>query len=241
MGELQKQFDEIKAKLSTSNGRSDGEFTKKNFNHRNLKKSRFWLGGVVLLVAIAAVPIGWRRWQKNESAAVLMPTAVTQLQYQQALDAYQKGRFLETSKILESLKGAPELQTAIESMLGTSALAQDNLPEAEKYLLVAVRAEPTNPIHYNNLGALYLKKNDLTLAEATLRQGLEVGAPVPELYLNFAMVLEKSGKYDEAAKSLQDFLLIEKPDSQRWQLVRDRLRILRSLSRGLATGIEASQ
>ncbi len=85
-----------------------------------------------------------------------------------------------------SLKKTPELQ----SYLGFCIAAErGKITEALGLCNLALAHEPDNPVHYLNLGRIYLKADKKTDAIETLRKGLSFGknAEIHQLLENLGM------------------------------------------------------
>lgn len=71
-----------------------------------------------------------------------------------------------------SLKKTPELQSYLGFCI---AIERGKITEAIMLCNDALSHEPDNPVHYLNLGRVYLKANKKTDAIETLRKGLSFG------------------------------------------------------------------
>lgn len=96
--------------------------------------------------------------------------------------AYFYSRQLETARReLESIADRPETRTGAQLFLGRTAIEEGNLAEAQEHLQQAIKANPSTPEAYAELGLVYIRRQEYALAKETLSRALEVA---PDDYLN---------------------------------------------------------
>lgn len=84
---------------------------------------------------------------------------------------------------------------------GAVAFYLDDLGEAERYLNVARELNPNNPDVLNNLGLLYMGKQDYALAKYYFDEAIQQGSTDAEA--NLVILDLEQGNYDDALKQLR--------------------------------------
>jgi tetratricopeptide (TPR) repeat protein len=82
---------------------------------------------------------------------------------------------------LQSIADRPETRMGAQLFLGRTAIAEGNLAEALEHLQQAIKANPSTPEAYAELGWVYIRRKEYALAEKTLSRALEVA---PDDYLS---------------------------------------------------------
>ncbi|NNF65899.1 MAG: tetratricopeptide repeat protein [Gammaproteobacteria bacterium] len=116
---------------------------------------------------------------------------------------------------LVALERASELASDDVSILiaRSNAEAANSFTErAIETLQEATRLSPRNPRLLNNLGALYLRRNNLDAALAVLQQAIEITPDYATALSNLAIVQHRLGKLD-AARSSAERALKSAPDN----------------------------
>jgi protein O-mannosyl-transferase len=127
---------------------------------------------------------------------------------------------------LTKSKASPHYIAYAHSNLGSIYLQFGNLPKAESEFMSGIRAKPTLPTNYFNLGAL-LASQGRTLEAKKLYEKAEYlyknykwGYQTPaDLYINKARLLLKLKLYDEAETSIDEYLK-RIPDSAAGHFIR---------------------
>jgi tetratricopeptide (TPR) repeat protein len=81
----------------------------------------------------------------------------------------------------QSIADRPETRLGVQLFLGRMALQEGNLAEALEHLQKAIKANPSTPEPYAELGMVYIRQHEYALAEKTLSSALEVA---PDDYLS---------------------------------------------------------
>lgn len=82
---------------------------------------------------------------------------------------------------LQSIADRPETRTGAQLFLGRTAIEEGNLAEAQEHLQQAIKASPSTPEAYAELGLVYIRRQEYVLAKETLSRALEVA---PDDYLS---------------------------------------------------------
>jgi Tfp pilus assembly protein PilF len=82
---------------------------------------------------------------------------------------------------LQSIADRPETRRGAQLFLGRTAIEEGNLAEAQEYLQQAIKASPSTPEAYAELGLVYIRRQEYVLAKETLSRALEVA---PDDYLS---------------------------------------------------------
>ena len=90
--------------------------------------------------------------------------------------------------------------------MGSAFLQSGRYPEALRELLLAEKADPTNPIVQNNLGLVYFIREKNELANKHLKRAVELKGEYTEARNNWARVLIELGQYDKAISELKTVL-----------------------------------
>lgn len=87
--------------------------------------------------------------------------------------AYFYSHQLESARReLQSIADRPETRTGVQLFLGRTAIEEGNLPEALEHLQQAIKANPSTPEAYAELGWVYIQRREYALAEKTLSRAL---------------------------------------------------------------------
>ena len=87
--------------------------------------------------------------------------------------------------------------------MGSAFLQSGRYPDALRELLLAEKADPTNPIVQNNLGLTYFIRERSDVAQKHLRKAVELKPEYTEARNNLARVLIELGQYDKAISELK--------------------------------------
>jgi Tfp pilus assembly protein PilF len=90
--------------------------------------------------------------------------------------------------------------------MGSGFLQSGRYPEALRELLLAEKADPSNPIVQNNLGLVYFIREKSELANKHLKQAVELKSNYTEARNNWSRVLIELGQYDRAISELKTVL-----------------------------------
>jgi hypothetical protein len=105
--------------------------------------------------------------------------------------------------------------------LGTNLGVRGILDEAETAFEQAIRIKPDSSLAHNQLGNVYLLKNQLRLAEQHYRQSIEHDPEHAEPLFNLARILMSQGRYDEQRELLERFIQVAPPhleQQKQWAL-----------------------
>jgi Flp pilus assembly protein TadD len=100
--------------------------------------------------------------------------ADVRLEYDQAVRYLQQGRHDEGIAILEAVAAAAPRLSAPLIDLGIAHHRNDDLEEAEKYLLEAIELNPNHPTAHNELGIVYRKTGRFTEARQSYEAALAI-------------------------------------------------------------------
>jgi len=81
--------------------------------------------------------------------------------------------------------------------------SQNNIDQAVKYYLEAIRIRPKDPEAHNNLAAIFVEQNKLDDAVAYFRKAVEIKPAYADAYYNLGRALQQQGKFNEAIKYLK--------------------------------------
>jgi cytochrome c-type biogenesis protein CcmH/NrfG len=95
--------------------------------------------------------------------------------------------------------------------LGTNLGVRGILGEAETAFEQAVRIKPDSSLAHNQLGNVYLLKNQLGLAEQHYRRSIENDPDHAEPLFNLARLLMSQGRYEEQQELLERFVDVAPP------------------------------
>lgn len=90
--------------------------------------------------------------------------------------------------------------------MGSAFLQTGRYPEALRELLLAEKADPTNPIVQNNLGLVYFIREKSDVANTHLKKAVELKSDYTEARNNWSRVLIELGQYDKAISELRTVL-----------------------------------
>jgi Tetratricopeptide repeat len=102
---------------------------------------------------------------------------------------------------------APKAQQAFEK--GLTALSQDKMKDAEKYVGEAVKLAPGHPDVLYAQGVLDLKQKNFPQAQEVLEKATQIDPSHARAFAALGMALEDQGKYDAAISPLETSLHLE--------------------------------
>ena len=131
----------------------------------------------------------------------------------QLVNAYMQAGKVEKAKefLRSALKANPKNVEAL-TLLGSIAVSQKNLPEAESHFKAAIALQPKVPVGYVALARLYMGEKKFDEAIKTVKEGLNQQPKDYALRLTLGGLLEIKGEY-EAAITLYEFMLKDQPGS----------------------------
>lgn len=97
-------------------------------------------------------------------------------------------------------------EALLHLQVGSSFLREGRYPDALRELLLAEKADPSNPIVQNNLGLVYFIREKNELAEKHLQKAIDLQSNYTDALNNHARVLIEMKKYDRAVSELQKVL-----------------------------------
>ena len=100
----------------------------------------------------------------------------------------------------------------INFSLGMLYAQQDQLDQAVEYLSQALALRPAYPEALNNLGIIFIRKQDYARAEEEFKSGIRVSPRFDQSYLNLARLYEMQ-KNREGARQILSQLLALEPDN----------------------------
>jgi tetratricopeptide (TPR) repeat protein len=124
---------------------------------------------------------------------------------------------LSTYAILLVVGALLAVSTYQRNLLGVRGI----LDEAETAFEQAIRIKPDSSLAHNQLGNVYLLKNQLRLAEQHYRQSIEHDPEHAEPLFNLARILMSQGRYDEQRELLERFIQVAPPhleQQKQWAL-----------------------
>jgi tetratricopeptide (TPR) repeat protein len=139
--------------------------------------------------------------------------------------AYFYTRQLESARReLQSIADRPETRMGAQLFLGRTAIEEGNLAEALEHLQLAIKANPSTPEAYAELGLVYIRRKEYALAEKTLSRALELA---PDDYLSNLrlLMLYQRTKDSRTEPQTQRVDQIRKSGQEREQLLMRTLEI----------------
>lgn len=129
-----------------------------------------------------------------------------------ALQASSEKRLDEVSRLVEEVLAANPQDNDALILRADLALAKGDSAAAIADLRAVLRDQPTAVPVQRALAQAYTRSNDLALAEETLNRALELSPGDPQLQVDLAQFLARSGHPDRAVQSLQK-AVAEAPDN----------------------------
>ncbi|WP_121319240.1 tetratricopeptide repeat protein [Paraburkholderia sp. RAU2J] len=127
-------------------------------------------------------------------------SANTSSLHDEAIAAYQAGRFDAVRTLVDRILGEDDEHVGAIHLQGLLALAGGDTQSARHLLERAIRIHP-EPILYNTLYAIRLTLGDYPGAVESLRQGLALQPDFSALHYNLALTLQHLERLEEAALS----------------------------------------
>jgi type IV pilus assembly protein PilF len=97
-------------------------------------------------------------------------------------------------------------EALLHLQVGSSFLREGRYPDALRELLLAEKADPSNPVVQNNLGLVYFIREKNELAEKHLQRAVDLKSDYTDALNNHARVLIEMKKYDRAIDELKKVL-----------------------------------
>lgn len=194
-GDESKTLDEF-AKAEEA-GRLGAEITA-SYAYLLLKNARTDEAGVLIDHALAH---GRRGKSLKESDRRLMQTY-------RALFLWKTGRVAEAVDLLESLKAEEYRTSALYGNLGFFLIDQGNLKRAEEVCLEAAEWAPDGKVILDNLGTLYLLKNEWEKAAEVYSRLLALEPKFPEAWWGAGRAALETGDRDEARRRWEKALTL---------------------------------
>ncbi|MGY3570415.1 beta-barrel assembly-enhancing protease [Vibrio paucivorans] len=116
-------------------------------------------------------------------------------------------------------KAKPELVPAFQYGKALVYLDTKKLDQAEPILLELSKQDPTNNFYLDALSDLYIAKKEASTAQTMLEKALSSKPSNPVLTINYANVLLKQDKYEDAIRVLQRYTHDNPNDINGWHLL----------------------
>ena len=129
--------------------------------------------------------------------------------YQQAVQAFQRGRFDEVVDLLSRLPTAELDRPASQNLKALALCELHRFDEALAASVRAVEADPSNLNYIYNLGLIYIAKKDFRGAEKLFRDSLSRIPTSSKLYEGLGQSLFTLYEFPEAEKAFRKALEIE--------------------------------
>lgn len=107
----------------------------------------------------------------------------------------------------QALRWAPQ-RPFLLNYIGASYSQQNNLVEAERYYLEALKNAPNYYDAYSNIGDVYRRQGKVAEAEQAYLKAIELGSPYTDTYYNLGVTYTSQGKLAEAEIHLRRALEI---------------------------------
>jgi predicted Zn-dependent protease len=112
------------------------------------------------------------------------------------------------ARVRQLLEQQPANLLAV-NLLGEIYLAANRLSEAQEQYAEAIRLRPTSPFAYERLSRLQFGEGDSEAAAETLQTGLAATSRNGILLLRLGLLMQETGRYDEAATLYEELLANE--------------------------------
>lgn len=164
----------------------------------DLVTSRIYLGAQKIEKAKELLRTITTHHNSAEAHYLLGVISLEQKEYQKALSSLEQ---IEASS--DSYGDAIYLRVKIFRLI-------EQPDRALGLLLQNIETEETRqPIFYTLLASLYQEKDDVTSSIATLSDGIAIYPDNEQLYFELALLLEKTGRYEEAVAKMQKVLELQ--------------------------------
>lgn len=127
----------------------------------------------------------------------------------------EKQQYAKTLKQLKANQPT-ESSAAYDFLLGQLAFSQQDTRTAETYFLSALKKQPYFVRAHDNLGILYLQKNQYQKAKHHLTQSISLGGANGRLYGYLGYIHLQSENYQGATAAYQQAALLD-PEDKSWQ------------------------
>jgi tetratricopeptide (TPR) repeat protein len=129
--------------------------------------------------------------------------------YERAETEFDAGRYQNTRKILEAIRGLQNPDAAFHDLLGSAYYAIDDPKKASQEFQEAVALEPADPEHYFKLGMVFLKHRTADPAIYVYETALKSRPDVPKLWFGLGLSQYLASRLDEGEQSLRKALALD--------------------------------
>lgn len=135
-----------------------------------------------------------------------------------AIAYFYSYRYDDARHELQPIADHPETRMVVQLFLGRMAMRDGNLGEAMEHLQRSVRADPSVPEAYTDLGMVYIDRKEYALAEKTLAQAIQI-APDDYLSNERLLILFKRTKDSRADAQTQRVEKLRKTEEEKEHLL----------------------
>ena len=160
---------------------------------------------VAAALAGASYPVAWWRREVGTTIALVLCAVLGVLTWHQSRD------YVDSETLYRATLGRNASSWFANNNLGFLLLEKGRGPEAERYLLEAIRLKPDVPLHHANLGLLRLRSGAIQDAVRHFEQALRLNPKLPEVHTNLGLALLQLGQYDLARAHFAEAVRL-KPD-----------------------------
>jgi tetratricopeptide (TPR) repeat protein len=171
--------------------------------------------GIFIMVAWGAAEL-LRNWKYRKPALAITASAILLVLL---IHTRIQVRYWRNSiSLYEHTLAVTENNSVMHFNLGHAYQSQNNLDQAVKHYLEAIRLRPKDPEAHNNLATIFLQQNRIDEAIAYFRKAVEIKPAYADAYYNLGRTLQSQGKFDEAIKYLNKNLEIRPgwPEIHNW-------------------------
>jgi protein O-GlcNAc transferase len=131
-----------------------------------------------------------------------------------ATQAHQQGKLAEAENLYRQiLKDFPGHHDTLH-LLGLACRQLGKYDDAQKYLSLAVKLKPENPVFCNNLGETLKRRGFLKEAIEFYQKALQINPGFAEAHYNLAIVLKETGNLNSSIEHYQNALQFNPNHSQ---------------------------
>ncbi|HMP78494.1 MAG TPA: tetratricopeptide repeat protein [Pirellulaceae bacterium] len=145
--------------------------------------------------------------QEFEAGIKAKPESI-HLRLQAAKILLQRDRLAQARKLSEDILHIDPSHAEAHTLLGNIALAERNLPAAERHFLKAVRIDPQQATALHNLGNIFDAQHDVARAAEYFRKAIDADSYSLASYVSLALNYYRQQKTDEALALLQKVVSI---------------------------------
>lgn len=101
--------------------------------------------------------------------------------------------------------------------MGAMFHLDENMEDAEKEYLIALRLNPQEPIVHNNLGLILVQKGKFSQAEEEYKKEIKINPTYDNVYFNYGLLVLKEERFEEAEKLWQQTIALNPGYADAWK------------------------